>query len=62
MRFLYNIIDVAALNASIVYTEEHRDYNADVTLTRKLFLTDLAKKLIIPHIQTMSQSIKHFTA
>lgn len=57
MIFLYNIIDVAAVNAFIVYSNTYPDYNAGVNYKRRLLLKDLTKELIIPHLQRRSQSI-----
>ncbi|XP_071051378.1 piggyBac transposable element-derived protein 4-like [Onthophagus taurus] len=54
MTFFFNIIDVAALNAYIVFTKEHPNYNIGVTLKRRMFLKDLAKELVIPHMQRRS--------
>lgn len=54
MTFFFNIIDVAALNAYIVFTKEHPNYNIGVTHKRRIFLKDLAKELVIPHMQRRS--------
>lgn len=54
MTFFFNMIDVAALNAYIVFTQEHPNYNTGTTHKRRLFLKDLAKELVMPHMQRRS--------
>ena len=51
MTFFFNMIDVAALNAYIVFTKKHPNYDTGTTHKRRLFLKDLAKELVMPHIQ-----------
>ena len=50
MTFCFNILDVAALNAFTVFTRGHPNYNNLVTHKRRIFLKDLAKELVTPHM------------
>ncbi|XP_054866815.1 piggyBac transposable element-derived protein 4-like [Amphiprion ocellaris] len=46
----YNMLDVATLNAYTNYTLEHPDYHAGLSHTRRLFIKELCKELVMPHM------------
>ncbi|XP_036006053.1 piggyBac transposable element-derived protein 4-like [Fundulus heteroclitus] len=47
----YNMIDVSAYNAFIIWTEIFPDWNVSKLYKRRIFLEDLGKALVTPHIQ-----------
>ena len=49
MRFFYGIIDCAALNAFVIFTENMPNFGERKKEDRQKFLKELALALIIPH-------------
>ncbi|XP_053351170.1 piggyBac transposable element-derived protein 4-like [Clarias gariepinus] len=47
----YNIVDVSAYNAYVLWTEIHHQWNAGKLYRRRLFLEELGKSLVTPKIQ-----------
>ncbi|XP_069823913.1 piggyBac transposable element-derived protein 4-like [Dendropsophus ebraccatus] len=45
-----NMLDVAALNSFIIYTENHPEFHARRKDRRRLFLKDLCHELVMPHM------------
>lgn len=56
MVLFSNVIDVAALNAYIVFCKQHPDYHGSVTHKRRLFLQHLVEDLVNPQIAKRSQA------
>lgn len=56
MVLFYNIVDIAALNAFIVFKKEHPDYQKGVPHARRLFLKELARELVISHMKKRSEN------
>lgn len=48
----YNIVDVSAYNAYVLWTEINQQWNASKLHRRRLFLEELGKALVIPKIQS----------
>ncbi|KAL4090139.1 hypothetical protein QTP88_025038 [Uroleucon formosanum] len=63
LAFFYNMIDIAALSAYIIYTEHNRRFNS--TDRRRRFLKELANQLCMPAIEIRTSIPKvvgnHFT-
>lgn len=63
-KLFCNMLDIAALNAYIIYTELYPDWNRNRNYKRRLFLAALSKDLIRPLVQrrvsipTLKQSTK----
>ncbi|XP_063743292.1 piggyBac transposable element-derived protein 4-like [Eleginops maclovinus] len=51
----YNIVDVSAYNAYVLWTAINQKWNAGKLYRRRLFLEDLGKALITPKIQTRAR-------
>jgi len=47
----YNIIDVSACNAFVIWTEILPEWNMSKLYKRRIFLEELGKSLVVPHIQ-----------
>ncbi|XP_027874871.1 piggyBac transposable element-derived protein 4-like [Xiphophorus couchianus] len=47
----YNIIDVSAYNAFVIWTEIFPEWNVSKLYKRRIFLEELGKALVVPHIQ-----------
>ena len=47
----YNMIDVSAYNAFVIWTEIFPDWNVSKLYKRRIFLEELGKALVTPHIQ-----------
>ena len=47
----YNIVDVSAYNAYVLWTEVNQQWNAGKLYKRRLFLEELGKALVTPKIQ-----------
>ena len=63
LAFFYNMIDIAALSAYIIYTEHNQRFNS--TDLRRRFLKELANQLCMPAIEIRTSIPKvagnHFT-
>ena len=51
MVLWHNVPDVATLNAYTNFTAQHPDYMGGVTNARRLFIKELGKELIMPHMK-----------
>ena len=66
MRLFYGIIDSAALNAFVIFTENVPNFGEHKKEKRQKFLKELALSLIIPHecqdfeVQQTTQDVKQF--
>ena len=47
----YNLIDVAALNAFLIFSTQKPEFEVGKTHKRRLFLQNLAKELVIPQMR-----------
>ncbi|XP_060754181.1 uncharacterized protein LOC132864778 [Neoarius graeffei] len=47
----YNIIDVSAYNAFVIWSEICPEWNAGKLFKRRMFLEELGKALVVPHIE-----------
>ncbi|XP_061085309.1 uncharacterized protein LOC133118973 [Conger conger] len=47
----YNIVDVSAYNAFVIWTEIFPDWKASKLFKRRLFLKELGRALVTPHIE-----------
>ncbi|KAL2087173.1 hypothetical protein ACEWY4_018232 [Coilia grayii] len=47
----YNMIDVSAYNAFVIWSEIFPEWNAAKLFKRHMFLEELGKALVVPHIQ-----------
>ncbi|XP_060786554.1 piggyBac transposable element-derived protein 3-like [Neoarius graeffei] len=47
----YNIIDVSAYNAFVIWSEICQEWNAGKLFKRRMFLEELGKALVVPHIE-----------
>lgn len=50
MVLWYNILDVACLNAYIIFTSQHPDFHPKQSHKRRLFIKELVKELVIPQM------------
>ena len=48
----YNMLDIAALNAYTIFRKLHLEYKKSKASKRRLFITELAESLIMPHMKT----------
>ena len=46
------MLDIAALNAYTIFRKLHPEYEKSKASNRRLFITELAESLIMPHIKT----------
>ncbi|KAL7872276.1 hypothetical protein SRHO_G00072590 [Serrasalmus rhombeus] len=51
----YNIVDVSAYNAYVLWIEINQQWNASKLYRRRLFLEELGKALVTPKIQTRAR-------
>ena len=51
MVLWYNILDIATLNAYTFFTAQHPEFKSGITNARRLFLKELSKELVIPHMR-----------
>lgn len=51
MVLWYNMLDIATLNAYTNFTAEHPGYMGGVTNARRLFIKELGKELVMPHMK-----------
>ncbi|XP_033943723.1 piggyBac transposable element-derived protein 4-like [Pseudochaenichthys georgianus] len=47
----YNLIDISAYNAFVIFTEIFPEWNKSKLYRRRLFLEELGKALVVPHIK-----------
>lgn len=47
----YNMIDISAYNAFVIFTEIFPGWNSSKLYKRRLFLEELGKALVVPHIE-----------
>ena len=47
----YNLLDVAALNAFLIFSTQNPEFEVGKTHKRRLFLRNLAKELVIPQMR-----------
>lgn len=59
MVLWYNMLDVATLNAYTSFTSQHPDYMGGVSNTRRLFIKELVKELIMPHMKRRFEGTPH---
>ena len=52
LALFYNMLDIAALNAYTIFRKLHLEYKKSKASKRKLFITELAESLIMPHMKT----------
>lgn len=53
------MLDVGALNAFTIFTAQHPDYMNGVPNARRLFIKELAKELIMPHMNRRMETSVH---
>ena len=58
----YNIVDVSAYNAYVLWTEINQQWNASKLYRRRLFLEELGKALVTPKIQTRARPAQSLAA
>ncbi|KAL7856813.1 hypothetical protein SRHO_G00157120 [Serrasalmus rhombeus] len=51
MVLWYNLIDIATLNAYTFFTAQHLEFKSGITNARRLFLKELSKDLVTPHMR-----------
>uniref|UniRef100_A0A8C4PWH1 PiggyBac transposable element-derived protein domain-containing protein n=1 Tax=Eptatretus burgeri TaxID=7764 RepID=A0A8C4PWH1_EPTBU len=56
MVMWYNVLDVAALNAFVLYKSQRPEFMQCVTYKRRSFLKELAQELVTPHMQSRLQA------
>lgn len=59
LTLFFNLLDVAAINAYILFLELNPTYNTWRNDLRRLFLKDLAKELLMPHMLKRSETTQH---
>ncbi|XP_067101197.1 piggyBac transposable element-derived protein 4-like [Osmerus mordax] len=59
MVLWYNLLDVATLNAYSLFTAQHPDYMGGVTNARRLFIKELGKELVMPHMKRRMEGTPH---
>ena len=52
MVLWYNIIYIATLNAYTFFTAQHPEFKSGITNARRLFLKELSKELVTPHMRS----------
>ncbi|XP_061747885.1 piggyBac transposable element-derived protein 4-like [Nerophis ophidion] len=52
MVLWYNIIDIATLNSYTFFTAQHPDFKSGITNARRIFLKELSKELVTPHMRS----------
>ncbi|CAJ1066750.1 piggyBac transposable element-derived protein 4-like [Xyrichtys novacula] len=52
----YNMLDVATLNAYTSFTAQQPDYMGGVNNARRLFIKELSKELVMPHMKRRMES------
>ena len=45
----YNVVDVASLNAYVLFTAQHPEFGQGLTYKRRLFLSKLVLEFVLPH-------------
>lgn len=58
-RLFMNIIDICALNAYIIYTERHPDWNKQNSARRRSFLLQLSDDLARSNMETRAKYVAH---
>ena len=56
VALFFNIVDIAAVNALILWITKHPDWNQDKSHVRRLFLRDLGVQLVNRHVQQRMMS------
>ena len=56
MVLWYNILDIATLNAYTFFTAQHPEFKSGITNARRLFLKELSKELVIPHMRRRQEA------
>ncbi|KAL6455001.1 hypothetical protein MHYP_G00102710 [Metynnis hypsauchen] len=51
MVLWFNVLDVATLNAYTNFTAQHPDYMGGASNARRLFIKELGKELVMPHMK-----------
>ena len=59
MVLWHNMLDVATLNAFTNYTAQHPGYMGGVTNARQLFIKELGKELVMPHMRRRMEGTAH---
>ncbi|KAJ4921293.1 hypothetical protein JOQ06_026240 [Pogonophryne albipinna] len=59
MVLWHNVLDVATLNAFTSYTAQHPGYMGGVTNARRLFIKELGKELVMPHMRRRMEGTSH---
>ncbi|KAI4804290.1 hypothetical protein KUCAC02_025921 [Chaenocephalus aceratus] len=59
MVLWHNVLDVATLNAFTSYTAQHPGYMGSVTNARRLFIKELGKELVMPHMRRRMEGTSH---
>lgn len=54
-----NMLDVGALNAFTIFPAQHPNYMSGVPNARRLFIKELAKELIMPHMNRRMETSLH---
>ncbi|KAJ8402986.1 hypothetical protein AAFF_G00359020 [Aldrovandia affinis] len=52
MVLWYDLLDIATLNAYTLFTARHPDFHTGVASARRLFLKELSKELVTPHMKS----------
>lgn len=48
----YNILDIATMNAYTFFTAQHPEFKSGITNARRLFLNELSKEVVTPHMRS----------
>ena len=59
MVLWHNVLDVAALNVYTNFTAQHPDDMGGVTNARRLFIKELGKELVKPHMKRRMEGMRH---
>ena len=59
MVLWHNVLDVATLNAYTNFTAQLPDYMGGVTNARRLFIKELGKELVMPHMKRRMEGTPH---
>ena len=51
MVLWYNLLDVATLNVYTIFMPKNPNFMGGVNSTRRLFIKELVKELVMPHMQ-----------
>uniref|UniRef100_UPI00358EDC05 piggyBac transposable element-derived protein 4-like n=1 Tax=Myxine glutinosa TaxID=7769 RepID=UPI00358EDC05 len=55
MVMWYNVMDVAHLNAYVLFTSQHPEFHPGANYKRRLFLKELVQEMVTPHMRSRLQ-------